>query len=83
MKTTLEIPDALFKKTKATAALRGESLKEFMNAALEARLQAEALARRGRSGWRSVFGLAEPKQVARIDKIIAAEFETIDSSEWK
>ena len=29
MKTTLEIPDDLFKQTKATAALRGESLKDL------------------------------------------------------
>ncbi len=35
MKTTLEIPDALFRKAKATAALRGQSLKELVNAALE------------------------------------------------
>lgn len=36
MKTTLEIPDDLYRRTKATAALRGESLKDFVT---EDRLQ--------------------------------------------
>lgn len=30
MKTTLELPDDLFRQAKATAALRGESLKDFV-----------------------------------------------------
>jgi hypothetical protein len=32
MKTTLELPDALFRKAKATAAERGQSIKEFCKA---------------------------------------------------
>src|SRR5258708_38332443 len=38
MKTTIEISDELLKRAKATAALRGESLREFISHALEARL---------------------------------------------
>lgn len=30
MRTTIEIPDALFRKTKATAALRGSTMKELI-----------------------------------------------------
>ena len=33
--TTIDIPDELFRESKATAALRGESLKEFFMAALQ------------------------------------------------
>lgn len=38
MRTTIDLPDALFRKAKATAALRGLSLKEFFVAILEEEL---------------------------------------------
>jgi hypothetical protein len=38
MKTTLEIPDALFRRVKATAAQRGQSLKDFVTEALQLQL---------------------------------------------
>ena len=83
VKTTIEIPDDLFKKAKATAALRGESLREFVNTALETRLASARPPMDPRTGWRSVFGLAQPKTVERIDRFISAEMEQIDPSEWR
>lgn len=38
MKTTLEIPDHLFRRAKAAAALRGQTLKELMTRALKKEL---------------------------------------------
>ena len=38
MKTTLELPDPLFRKAKATAAARGQSLKDFVTEALRDKL---------------------------------------------
>ncbi len=35
MRTTIDIPDDLFRKTKATAALRGSTMKELVVRALE------------------------------------------------
>jgi hypothetical protein len=35
MRTTIEIPDTLFRKTKATAALRGSTTKELIVCAIE------------------------------------------------
>lgn len=35
MRTTVEIPDALFRRTKAAAALRGSSLKDLIVQAIE------------------------------------------------
>ena len=40
MKTTLEIPDALFRKAKSTAAERGQSLKQLVTEALQEKLAA-------------------------------------------
>ena len=35
MRTTVDLPDALFRKTKAVAALRGSSLKDLIAHAIE------------------------------------------------
>lgn len=35
MKTTIEIPDELFRKAKATAALHGQSMKQFITQILQ------------------------------------------------
>jgi hypothetical protein len=83
VKTTIDIPDGLFKKAKATAAIRGESLKELIREALEMRLAAVPPPHTDRSGWRSVFGLAEPKSVEAINRIVSEELEQIDPSEWR
>ncbi len=83
MKTTLEIPDELFRQTKATAALRGESLKELVTRALREHLEAPT----GRSsrplGWRRVFGRAQEAEVEEIDAIVAQELGRVDSDEWR
>ena len=39
MKTTVEIPDPLFRKAKARAAECGQTLKEFMSEALQEKLE--------------------------------------------
>ena len=57
MKTTLEIPDELFRRTKAEAALTGQSMKQLVIDALD-----EKLRKKKRTsdvvGWRKVFGRA-------------------------
>jgi hypothetical protein len=82
VKTTLEIPDDLFRRTKAEAALRGESLKDFVTGAIQAHLDRPAKEASPR-GWRSVFGQARREEVEPIDAVIAAELETIDPDEWR
>ena len=46
MKTTVEMPDDLFRKAKAVAALRGQSLKDFITELLRRELDAPAGATR-------------------------------------
>ena len=74
MKTTLEIPDDLFRRTKATAATRGESLKDFVTTALKEHLERQTASAPLR-GWRSVFGQAKREDVDAVDAVIAEEFE--------
>ena len=40
MKTTIEMPDELFRKAKAVAALRGQTLKDLITTAMERELTA-------------------------------------------
>jgi len=83
MKTTLEIPDDLFKRTKATAAMRGESLKEFVTEALQERLERQTALGSPQRGWRSVFGQARREEVETVDAVVAEELERIDPDEWR
>jgi hypothetical protein len=41
MRTTIDLPDPLFRRAKAAASLKGLSLKSFIGEALEHELQAE------------------------------------------
>jgi hypothetical protein len=81
MKTTLEIPDPLFRKAKATAAERGQSLKEFVAEALQDKL---AGGRRPspvpEPAWMEGFGQLKHlhEETVRIQSIIDDEFEVIE-----
>jgi hypothetical protein len=81
MKTTIEIPDPLFRKAKSTAAERGQTLKEFVTEALQERLAANKSEARGREPeWMQGFGKLRRlrKETARIQARIAEAFEVIE-----
>jgi Arc/MetJ family transcription regulator len=83
VKTTIEIPDALFRQAKAAAALRAESLKDFVTAALRAHLETQPAAAPTQHGWRTVFGLARPEEVGEIESFVGEELERIDPDAWR
>ena len=84
MKTTLELPDDLFRSVKAKAAQEGISLKEYVASALRQKL-GQSPEPAGEKRWRKHFGsLAHlRKETRRIERIIEQEFETIDADAWK
>ena len=83
MKTTLEIPDPLFRKAKAAAAARGQTLKQLVNEALRDKLTKPA--EESREGWMKLFGAIKEHsaELHRIDTAIEEEFERIDPEAWK
>ena len=83
MKTTLELPDDLFRQAKATAALRGESLKDFFTTAIQTHLERQAPGASARQGWRSVFGQARREDVDAVDAVIAEELKRVDPDDWQ
>jgi len=85
MKTTLDIPDPLFRQAKARAALRGISLRQFVSEALEEKVTAPAS---GRAGWveppwmRGFGALADLHlETGKIEALIAEEFEVLDEED--
>jgi hypothetical protein len=83
MKITLEIPDDLLKRAKATAATRGESLRDFVTDALQAHLERQPSGASTRQGWRSVFGQARREELEPVDAVIAEAFEQVDLDKWR
>lgn len=81
MKTTLEIPDLLFRKAKSKAAERGQTLKQLVTEALQEKLAAPAgKARPGEPGWMQGFGKLRRlrRETARIQARIDKQFEVIE-----
>jgi hypothetical protein len=80
VKTTVEIPDNLFREAKTAAASRGLSLKTFLTEALKEKLS------KPRREW-AEWPVAPPKlakgEMRRIQSLIDEEFSGIDAEDWK
>lgn len=90
MKTTVEIPDALFRRAKATAAEQGLPLKDFFADAIREHLRSGASSmNKGMPaptpGWMSAFGGLRHlrKETKRINRVLEEEFEQIEEDEWR
>ena len=81
MKTTIEIPDPLFRKAKSKAAERGQTLKELVTEALQEKLGANtSKALPGEPEWMQGFGKLRRlrKEMERIQARIEDAFEVIE-----
>jgi hypothetical protein len=82
MKTTLEIPDSLFRRAKSVAAERGIPLRELVTEALADKLRAPGTEDKP---WLKTFGKLRGlhKETARINRMIQAEFGQIEPEDWR
>ena len=80
MKTTLEIPDPLFRKAKSKAAERGQSLKDLVTEALQDKLASADRAGSSEPAWMSGFGKLRRlrKETRRIQSKIDEAFALIE-----
>ena len=78
MKTTLEIPDDVFRQAKARAAERGVPLRQFISEAVVEKLAGVASATE--KPWMEMAGGLRHlrKETARIQRLIDREFERIE-----
>ncbi len=83
MKTTLEIPDPIFRRAKSVAAQRGIALRAFVTEAVEEKLAGAP--RKAEQPWVKLAGGLRHlhKETIRINKIIKGEFERIEPEDWK
>jgi hypothetical protein len=80
VKTTLEIPEPLFRKVKATAARQGRTLKQLIQEALLEKIARLDGASREQKPWMILAGGLKHlhKENRRIERIIEVEFENIE-----
>jgi len=80
MKTTLEIPEPLFRKAKATAARQGRTLKQLVQEALSEKIARVNGASSQQKPWMVLAGGRKHLhgENRRIERVIEAEFETIE-----
>lgn len=83
MKTTLEIPDPIFRRAKSKAAEQGIPLRQFVTEAVEDKLK--ALPASGRKPWMRTFGKLKHlhKETVRINCLIEEDSEKIDPEMWR
>lgn len=85
MKTTLDIPDDIFRQAKARAALRGVPLRQLVTEALREKIVSPSSARNVPSDppWMQTFGvLADLKDETRqIEARITEAFENINEED--
>jgi hypothetical protein len=83
VKTTLEIPDLLYRRLKASAATQGKTVKALVNEAIVEKLRQPA----GPTApmWRRGFGQLRHlrKETRQIEQTIDTEFSRVDPDEWK
>jgi hypothetical protein len=81
MKTTIEIPDALFRKAKSKASEHGQTLKQFVTEALQQKLATNASkVYLGEPAWMQGFGKLRRlrNESVRIRDRIDEAFEVIE-----
>ena len=83
MKTTREIPDAIFRRDKAKAAEQKIPLRRFVSNALAEKLEVKPPG--DARTWLKLAGRLRclRKQSSRFGRLIEREFEKIDSEDWR
>ena len=81
MKTTLEIPDFLFRRAKSVAAERGIPLRQLVTEAVQEKLKTTSRER----PWMKHLGKLKHlhKERKQIDRRVEEAFEQIDPELWR
>jgi len=82
MRTTVDIPDALYRETKALAALTGRTVKDLITEILRDRLEKER-ALGDMRGWRSAFGKVSRAAAESVQLVVDDQFSRVDLGRWQ
>jgi len=80
VKTTVEIPDRVFRQAKARAAERGQALREFVTEALQEKLSGRRAPAAETPPWMKGFGRLRSlhRETSRVQRVIDEEFRVIE-----
>jgi hypothetical protein len=83
MKTTLEIPDTIFRRAKSAAAERGIPLREFVTQAVKEKLEGNGP--QASKPWLAAVGKLRHlrNETAKLNRLIEEEFEQIEPEDWR
>jgi thiamine biosynthesis lipoprotein ApbE len=81
VKTTLEIPDFLFRRAKSVAAERGIPLRQFVTEAVQEKLRTNS----EEKPWMKHLGKLKHlhKERQQVEKRVEEAFEKIDREVWR
>jgi hypothetical protein len=84
MKTTLVLPDEIFREAKACAARRGQSFGRFLEQGLRRIMdETDAEASSSASSWVRELPAVTPTAVAALEQAISTpDFRQVDKSMW-
>ena len=83
MKTTLELPDTLLRRAKATAAKREQTMTAFVKSALEAKLSSAQNSDETKPWMEFAGAFSDSGESKRIMDTIEESCGQIDSEDWK
>jgi hypothetical protein len=85
VKTTLEIPEPLFRQLKISAAKQGKTIRAVVNEALTEKLNRSQHGVEDLPAWRVAFGGLRRlrDETAKINQDVAAEFSRVNPEDWK
>ncbi len=81
VKTTLEIPDFLFRRAKSVAAERGIPLRQFVTEAVQEKLKTTPQERPWMKHLGKLKGLRKERK--QIERRVEEAFEQIDREPWQ
>jgi hypothetical protein len=85
VKTTLEIPEPLFRQLKVSAAKQGKTIRAVVNEALAEKLNRPRNGVEDLPAWRAAFGGLRRlrDETAKINRNISTEFSRVNPEEWR
>lgn len=83
VKTVMEIPEELLREAEKVAASNGQALGVFVAHAIQTKLRSDA--NQASKPWAKHFGSLRHlhEESTRIEQIVAEEFRTVDSENWR
>jgi hypothetical protein len=83
VKTTLEIPDVIFRRAKSAAAERGIPLRQLVTEAVQEKLRTTSQPKPWIAHLGKLKTLRKDKDKKQIEKRVAEAFEKIDRELWR